>query len=264
MSAKKPRVLIVGGGRVGRSFARALRRARYPMRLSAHGTPKPFDGELLLLTVPDRAIAETCDAWAPKLGTSTLVVHTSGALGLDVLHGAKTRGLHTGSLHPLLAVASRDTELRGTWAAVDGAPRDRALLRRLATDIGMRAFDVPPSDRVRYHLGAVMAANSQAPLLEAAVAQLRAAGLPNADARAALAHLARSAIAAWAERGGPEGLTGPVARGDAATVARHLGVLSKGTARELYLSLSRAALELAGKRKPRPEGLAALGRMLRR
>ena len=262
MSAK-PRVLIVGGGRVGRSFARAMRRAKVPMKLSAHGIPKRFDGDVLILAVPDRAIAEVCEAWSPKLAKDTLVVHTSGALGLDVLQSAKKLGHRTGSLHPLLAVATRDTNLRGTWAAVDGAPKDRALLRRLASDMGMHAFADAPRDRVRYHLGAVLAANSQAPLLEAAVAQLRAAGLADSDARAALAHLAQSAIAAWAERGGPEGLTGPVARGDSGTVARHLGVLSKGTARELYLTLSRAALELAGKRKPRPEGLATLARMLR-
>jgi predicted short-subunit dehydrogenase-like oxidoreductase (DUF2520 family) len=217
-----------------------------------------------VLAVPDRAVAATAVAWATVLDPATLVVHTAGALDLAPLEPARKAGLRVGSLHPLRAIASARTPLEGTWAAIDGDPATRRRLARLARDAGMRPLP-GPRDRVRYHLGAVLAANSQAPLLEAAVAELVRAGVAEQAARAALAALARGAIDAWAERGGPEGLTGPIARGDAATVRAHLERLPAASpTRALYRALGQAALELAGRRRPAPEGLRAVSKLLRK
>jgi predicted short-subunit dehydrogenase-like oxidoreductase (DUF2520 family) len=260
VAARRQKLLIVGRGRVGMALARAWRLKGHAVALAAHGSPRKSDATIVFFTVPDRAIGDVARAWSSKLAPDALKVHTAGALGLEVFEGPGP----TAALHPLLAIASPRTPLVGCAVGIETRRRtDRARLGALARDAGMIPLRHAPADRARYHLGAVLAANSQAPLLEAAVAELVAAGIDETEARRALAHLARSAIAAWEAQGGPQGLTGPVARGDATTIARHLRALTAGTTRELYLALSRAALALAALRSPVPEGLAAVSRALK-
>ena len=260
----KLRILVIGRGRVGRSLARAWSAAGHSVSLRAHDSNRKPEGDLVVLAVPDRAVAEMAERWSRRLAQGTLAIHTAGALGLEPLAPLRRAGMRVGSLHPLAAISSPNTRLGGAWAAIDAAvPRDAALLRRLARDAGLRPLTAPVRARVPYHLGAVLAANSQAPLLEAATDQLVRAGCSEREARKALAQLARTAVDAWEARGGPAGLTGPIARGDVATVRRHLASLSAGSARELYLALGRAALELAALRRPVPEGLAEVARALR-
>lgn len=261
---RRQRIAVIGRGRVGRSLARAWKQQGHTVSLLPHDAQRTPQIDIALLSVPDRAIAETALHWAKRLPPQTLVLHTAGALDLSPLEAARSAGHRVGSLHPLLAIPGPKTPLAHASCALDGSRQDLPLLGQLARDAGMRPFTRGPRDRVRYHLGAALAANGQPPLLEAATAQLVAAGIPEREARGALAHLARSALDAWEARGGPEGLTGPVARGDAATVQRHLNALSAGTTRDLYLALSRAALGLASLRHPVPSGLAALRRLLRR
>lgn len=251
----------MGRGRVGSALARAWRLKGHAVTLAAHDAPRRSDAAIVFFTVPDRAIAATALAWEPFLRPDALRVHTAGALGLEVF----TASVPAGALHPLLAIASKQSVLAGAAVAIESRPSaQRARLSRLARDAGMVPLPGAPTDRARYHLGAVLAANSQAPLLEAAVGELVAAGISARHARRALGHLARSAIDAWEKQGGPQGLTGPVARGDAATLQRHLRALPPGSTRALYLALSRAALALAAQRRPVPEGLAAVARVLKR
>jgi predicted short-subunit dehydrogenase-like oxidoreductase (DUF2520 family) len=259
----KLKILVIGRGRVGRSLARAWARAGHEVSLAAHDSRRPVNAKVIVLSVPDRAVAEVAASWADRFLKGSLCIHTAGALDLLPLRALRNAGMRVGSLHPLAAIPSPKTEARGAWAAIESSPKDAPLLRRLARDAGFRAFAKPVRDRGHYHLGAVLAANSQPPLLELALSQLRRAGISEREARSALAILAKSAVDAWLERGGPEGLTGPVVRGDAATLRHHLATLSAGNAREVYLALARAALELAALRRPVPQGLAEVARALR-
>ena len=166
--------------------------------------------DVVLLCVPDAAIARRPPRCAPRPGR--LVGHCSGATGLDVLLP------HEGfSLHPLMTVTERGADLRGAGAAVDGAtPRALEAARSLAAAVGLRAVRVAPEDRAAYHAAASVASNLLVTLEAAAERLAASAGVD----RALLVPLVRATVENWAAHGPEAALTGPVARGDEATVAR--------------------------------------------
>jgi len=197
----------VGAGRLGTALAPALRDAGVavtgPLR---RGEPVPPDAEAVLLCVPDRAIA----AAARRVPAGPLVGHASGLLGLAPL-GAR----EAFALHPLVSASGPGTPFAGAGAAVAGStPRARAAAVALACALGMTPFSVPDEDRPAYHAAASLAANALVVLEDAAERLAATAGVP----RAALLPLARGALERWGARGAAA-LTGPVARGDEATVA---------------------------------------------
>ena len=115
--------------------------------------------------------------------------------------------------------------------------RRLSFARALAEALGMRPFEVPEESRAAYHAAAAMASNLLVALEESA-AELARAALGIEDARELLAPLVLRTAANWAERG-PDALTGPIARGDRATVERHRAALAE-TAPELLARLRRA------------------------
>lgn len=186
--------------------------------------------EAALLCVPDAAIAEACEAAAPAVPPLRLVGHLSGATGLDALAPAAERGAQTFSLHPLQTVPDTGTDLTGAPCAIAGSsPEAIAFATELAERLGMRPFAVPEERRAAYHAAACIASNFLIALEESAAVLLEAAGVD--DARELLAPLVLRTAANWAEHG-PAALTGPIARGDEATTARHLAALAE-TAPEL-------------------------------
>ena len=218
---------VIGRGRVGNSIAKAAEVAGIDIRLSAHDAA--IDGAgAVLLCVPDDAIAEVCERVAKT--RAPLVGHVSGASTLDVLASASERGASTFSLHPLQTFADGETAISGTPAAIAGS--DGAALsyaRSLAEALGMRPFEVPEEHRAAYHAAAAMASNLLVALEESAAEIVERLGIE--DAREMLAPLVLRTAANWAERG-PAALTGPIARGDRATVQRHRVALAE-TAPEL-------------------------------
>jgi predicted short-subunit dehydrogenase-like oxidoreductase (DUF2520 family) len=220
-----PTLAIVGTGRVGRSLARAAEQARVPTRLA--GREEALEAcrasEVALLCVPDSAIASGCEAITDAIPPLRLVGHTSGASDLDVLAAAQARGAEAFSLHPLQTIPDGDTEVAGAACAVSGTSAEAAeFAARLAERLGMRPFAVPEEQRAAYHAAAVISSNFLIALKESAAGLLERAGID--DPRELLAPLVLQTAANWAERG-PEALTGPIARGDAATVERHLEAL---------------------------------------
>jgi predicted short-subunit dehydrogenase-like oxidoreductase (DUF2520 family) len=153
------------------------------------------------------------------------VGHTSGATRLDALEPAVRRGAEAFSLHPLQTVPEPGTDLTGAPCAVAGStPAALAFATELAETLGMRPFQVPEERRAAYHAAASVASNFLVALQESAADLLREAGV--ADARELLAPLVLRSAANWAEHG-PDALTGPIARGDEATVAGHLAALEE-------------------------------------
>jgi predicted short-subunit dehydrogenase-like oxidoreductase (DUF2520 family) len=198
-------IAIVGGGRMGRAMAAALGAAGV-RATGPHG--RGFNGagdDAVLLCVPDGQIAAAAAAVHP----GPFVGHCSGATGLDVLAPHEAFGLH-----PLMTITRRGGDFRGAGAAVAGSSeRARALATDLARALGMRAFEIADEDRAAYHAGAAMASNFLVALESAAE---RIAGID----RELLAPLVRAAVETWAAEG-DAALTGPIARGDEETVARH-------------------------------------------
>jgi predicted short-subunit dehydrogenase-like oxidoreductase (DUF2520 family) len=216
-------IFIVGRGRVGNSLAAAAERAGLDASLvsreEAHSIP---GGAVVLLCVPDDAITAVAEEVAPT--DPRLVGHVSGATTLDALAPA-ARGADAFSLHPLQTFADGETTVGGTPAAIAGSTDESlAYARSLAEALGMHPFEVPEEKRAAYHAAAAMASNLLVTLEESAAEILARIGID--DARELLAPLVLRTAANWAERG-PAALTGPIARGDRATVQRHRVALAE-------------------------------------
>jgi predicted short-subunit dehydrogenase-like oxidoreductase (DUF2520 family) len=200
-----PACAVVGAGRLGTVLAAALGAPALK-----RNEPVPDVG-VVLLCVPDGQIASA----AQQIPDGPLLGHCSGATGLDVFAGRE--GF---SLHPLMSVptGSDPSVLRGAGAAVDGtSERSLATAHALAATLGLKATRVEPEDRVAYHAAGAMAANFLV-ALEACAEQLAAtAGI----SREQLAPLVLATARQWAELGPEAALTGPIVRGDEATVTRH-------------------------------------------
>jgi predicted short-subunit dehydrogenase-like oxidoreductase (DUF2520 family) len=233
----------------GRSPAAASTRAAAD-RLGASRVTEVADAgrgaDLVIVATPDAVIADTAAALAPSLETGALVVHLSGACPrdeLDKLHAARP-DVEVGALHPLQSLPSPEVGLQrlpGSWCAVEGPPS----VERLALSLGLRPFRIAPGDRARYHAAATIASNHLVALLGQAARVADAAGVPPA----ALLPLIRASVDNVDALGPAGALTGPVARGDGDTVARHLEALAPDDA-PTYRVLAREALALSGRDDP--------------
>jgi predicted short-subunit dehydrogenase-like oxidoreductase (DUF2520 family) len=246
-----PALAILGAGRMGGALAKAAREEGLEVTLAGRETALAAaqNAEAALLCVPDEAIEEVAASIGEAIPPLRLVGHTSGATSLEALAPAAECGAATFSLHPLQTVPNADAELVGAACAVTGSePEAERFAARLGERLGMRAFAVPDERRAAYHAAASMASNFLIALEESAAGLLERTGIE--DARALLAPLVRTSAGNWADHGSAA-LTGPIARGDAATVARHLAALRE-TAPELvpiYEELAELTRELAEARR---------------
>ena len=218
------RIHVIGSGRVGSAVAARLRE-----RGIAVG---PDDPELVLLCVPDSAIADTARGLTP----GPWVAHVSGATPLAALDPHQRRF----SVHPLQTFtrARGPEQLDGAWAAVTAETDEaRSAGFQLAETLGLRAFELADSARTLYHAGAVFASNYVVTLHRAASLLLESAGAPPQ----ALEPLMRQTIENGFE------LTGPIARGDWATVDAHRAAVHAAHPEldQLYETLAGATLGLA-------------------
>jgi predicted short-subunit dehydrogenase-like oxidoreductase (DUF2520 family) len=226
-------IAILGAGRLGSALAASL--ATAPLR---RGETPPPGTAAVLLCVPDGEIARAAADIAP----GPLVGHCSGATTLEPLIDA---GHESFSVHPLMTIpqGSGPDVLSGAGAAVAGSS-ERALrfATELADRLGMRAVEVADADRAAYHAAAAIASNFLV-VLEGAAERLAAtAGVD----RALLVPLVRAALENWAALGAEAAITGPIARGDHATVARHREAIAERTPEllDLYDVLAGATQEL--------------------
>ena len=218
---------LVGRGRVGTALALALDadaqltvlgpfgRGDDPRADIGNGVAPP---DAVLLCVPDEEIVGAAHRVA---GISPLVGHTSGATPLSALEPARRAGAELFGLHPLQTLAGADSAaglagagcaIAGTTAAALGAARD------LAERLDLEPFEIAEEHRAVYHAAACTASNFLVTLQDAAEALARGAGMTATDARRALVPLVRATVENWASLGPEAALTGPVARGDEATI----------------------------------------------
>ena len=233
-------VRIIGPGRAGTSLALALTNAGCdvtPMLgrdddlgAAAH------DVQVLVLATPDAVLAEVAQAVEPD--PETVVVHLAGSLGLDVLAPHRRRAV----LHPLVALPTPEIGARrliGAWYAVTGDP----FVRTLVDAVYGRAFTVAEEHRAAYHAAASIAANH----LVALMGQVKRIGDEVGVPFEAYLQLAEDSLANVAALGPVTALTGPIARGDEATVDRHLAALPDDE-RAAYEALADEARKLVKER----------------
>ncbi len=258
----RPAVAVVGAGRVGLSFARALALAGWQVEVLSR-TDRSLPAELghtvtcwpgtlavsrmVMITVPDDAVAAVVSQLAADgtVGSEHVVLHCSGALDSTVLAPLADAGAATGSLHPLQSFPDEDGSpglLVDVPAVVEGSAPALAAAREIAAACRMTpVIEMSADERSRYHAAAVFASNYLVAL----------AGLVDRLARdSAIDHgielflpLMRQTLVNITEHGPAAALTGPIRRGDAGTVARHLEALD-GEAQLLYRLLGREALAL--------------------
>lgn len=268
-----PRVGIVGAGPVGTALGVAISRAGWPVTAVSSRDPgrrerfralvpgsRAFADpaalieavELAILAVPDDAIPEV--AASIRVYSGQALVHTSGLLGAEVLQPSLSAGSQIGAFHPLVSftadVGRSAAAIRGSTIALEGDPRLLALLAELAEALGAVPVRLPPGTKPAYHAAAVMASGGLVALLDA-VARLGAvAGLDESGALAVYGRLVEQTLANAKASGVNASLTGPIARGDAGTVAAHIDALRRFAPDllELYAATAKRELKLAEER----------------
>jgi predicted short-subunit dehydrogenase-like oxidoreductase (DUF2520 family) len=264
------RVGVLGAGRVGAVLGAALRTERHRI-VGASGVSAPSlaridlllpgvpvlppyqvarRSDLLLLAVPDDALGPLVLGLAEvgAFRTGQVVAHTSGAHGLAVLAPAAQRGARTLALHPAMTFTGDARDLSrlaaGISFGVTASADDRVLATRFVADLGGSVEWIEERNRPLYHAALAHGANHLVTLTNEAMDRLRDAGVMHPER--VLAPLLRAALENTLERG-DEALTGPVSRGDAGTVGRHLTELRRVAPESVpaYLALARRTADRA-------------------
>ena len=265
MAKNLPGLTLVGPGRAGRALARSwtasggtvdavlARSAESAADASRaigavrHGVTGegPFESEVLAIAVPDDAIAPVAALLAP-LARCRVAFHLSGALSSRSIAPLRRSGAAVASFHPLRPFRGESNEnFRGAFAAVEGDAEACEAVEGFARRLGASPHRIAAEAKPLYHAGATLAAGGVVALLSAASRAWARAGLPEDDARAALAGLAREASEGASGHAFEIALTGPVARRDVETVRAHLRALGEASPDllALYVLLASETLE---------------------
>ena len=268
------RIGIIGGGKVGCCLAGYLKQQlqgitasseAHILQLAERFGLKPCTNvelvqraDVLLLTVPDRLIGAVAEQLVHECAESAateadskqslmgkIFLHCSGSMGLEALAPLQREGAHVGSLHPLQSFAGGATELAGVYMAMDGDEAACAAAQQIAATMGGHPFQVPAAERAAYHAAACICSN-YAVAVEALAQRLMSRWLGDeAAAWQALLPLFKGTAANLERTASPRtALTGPIARGDVTTVAKHLAVLPPELL-DAYCSLGLATTKLA-------------------
>ena len=284
-----PVIGIVGAGAVGTALGVALSRAGWPIHAVASRDatrrerfrslvevnrafvdPEPLveEVELIILAVPDDVIAPL--ARGLRMYGGQAMIHTSGALGAEVLSPAMAAGTQIGSFHPLVAFA--DTEravasLRGATISIEADDQLAAMLASMAEALGATPVRLASGSKAAYHAAAVLAAGGFIALLDAIAELGKVAGLDEAGALAIYGPLIEGTLGNARELGIRAALTGPITRGDLGTLRAHLTALQAHApdVLDLYVAAGRREIELArGRGALAPETALALHEALRK
>ncbi len=274
-------VAVIGAGRLGTALARALaahgyhikalvsrrissaRRARLfvdstadtpPLALTFADFERLPSVDFIFITTLDDAIEET----AVRLGAvlkagrrQRIALHASGALSSDVINSLRACGCAVGSMHPLVSVSDPIVGaevLSGAFYCVEGDRAATTAARRLVRDLGGHSFSVKTRDKALYHAAAVMTSGHSVALFDAATELLVLCGLSETRARRVLMPLLGSTYKNLLLQKPSHALTGTFARGDVATVRRHLAALRSQNLSDtlaIYSLLGQHSLKLA-------------------
>ncbi|QYF95127.1 DUF2520 domain-containing protein [Massilia sp. PAMC28688] len=270
-----PTLNIIGAGKVGRVLGRlfagsgtlavqdvltrspasavdAVRFMGAGLAVSALAHMRP--AQCWMLAVADDQIAPVCDRLAalPHIAGS-VVFHCSGAKASAELAAAAGAGALTASVHPVRSFADPAhvaAHFAPTFCGIEGDAAALALLAGPLAAIGARTVQIDAAAKTVYHAASVFASNYLVTVLDAALRAWQAAGVPPDVARALAAPLAAETLDNVLRLGPEQALTGPIARGDMATVARQQQALDAwdGASGDLYRALAGATVALAARR----------------
>lgn len=264
----KPRIAIVGAGNLANALAVSLRDAGYGIeQIVARGQAgslrrarrlarevgasvvtiarAQIRAEIIWFCVPDGAIAGAARSltgatdWGRKVA-----LHSSGALTSDELDVLRRRGAAVGSVHPLMTfVRGSRPSLGGVPVAIEGDPKARRAARAIVLELRGQPFTLPKKRKAAYHAWGTFASPLLTALLAASERVAVAAGVSRRAARQKMMPILQQTLANYARLGAAGAFSGPIVRGDLATVRKHLSVLrAVPGALEVYVALARVAL----------------------
>ena len=286
-------ISIIGSGRLGTALALALSKAGHsveslvarrqsssrkasrllqhkPLALSKNKLTSIPASQILLITTPDDIIEKLATELANAARTDTgrrTVFHTSGALSSSVLRPLAESGFNVGSLHPLVSVSEPilgAEALKNSFWCLEGDASALRIAQTLLRSLDGHSFSVSAENKPLYHAAALMVSGHLTALVDLAIEMLASCGLSQSQARRALLPLVQSAVGNLQIAAPATALTGPFARGDVATVERHLCALSNLDRHflEVYKILGRHSLVLARKRGLRPVQIARMEKLM--
>jgi predicted short-subunit dehydrogenase-like oxidoreductase (DUF2520 family) len=249
-------ISIIGAGRVGQTIAKRLRklgwrigavvtRSRRSAQAAARAigagtpratlTPEALDADVILLSVPDdtlenvaQRLAKIGGAALAKKSRAKIILHTSGALDHRVLAPLARRGASTGSMHPMQTFSGRSApRLEGVIFSIEGARAARAISQKIARSLGGTPVIISAGDKPAYHASGTIVAGHALSLIESAAQTLMQIGFTRRRASEALLPLIRQMLDNYESLGPQAAWTGPLSRGDYATISKHAKALRR-------------------------------------
>lgn len=261
----RPSISIVGPGNLGTALALTLPRAGYEVkflaarhkaaqvRSLARGisaqvvTPgkQPLTTDVVWITVPDDAIAGVAQVlvrsqdWKGKT-----VFHSSGALTSDELSALRAEGARVASVHPMMTfVRGAVPKMAGISFAIEGDATAVRIARSIVEDLGGRSFVIKKQNKVLYHVFGSFASPMVIALMASLEEVARAAGIRQSEIKSVMEPLLSQTVSNYLKQNSTAAFSGPLVRGDVATVRKHLAELLKlPEARAVYVALARASL----------------------
>jgi predicted short-subunit dehydrogenase-like oxidoreductase (DUF2520 family) len=267
---KRPAISIVGPGNLGSALALTLHAAGYDIRflVTRPGRggktqtknlarrikagvltlgKRALDTGIIWITVPDDAIAAVATRFAASQERSSKIVfHSSGALTSDELAPLRAKGARVASVHPMMTfVRGAPPDMSGVSFAIEGDAAAVRAARSIVADLGAKSFVIRKQNKALYHAFGSFAS----PLVIALMASLeqvaRGAGIRPSDIKPLMTPLLGQTLRNYLKQDAASAFSGPLVRGDAATVRKHLAALEKlPEARAVYVALATAALKL--------------------
>ncbi len=283
-------IAIIGAGRLGTSLGFSLSRAGFKVKsLScltlrearesariigtapqalADNAKAAARGEIVLLCLPDEEIPKV----VRELSSSSVpwsnrtVLHCSGLLSSSVLFPLKKKGAVIGSLHPIQAVCRKSPlpgQFRNVFFGLEGEKKALNVAARIVKSLHGHALVLEQKDKPAYHAACVFASNFMVVILDAATSILQGIGFSAEQAGRTLFPLIEGTLQNVKEFGVGASLTGPIVRGDIATIKAHIkAIRSVPSLRRLYSALGAQALKIARKRGLPPGKIKALRKLL--
>jgi len=264
---------IIGSGRVGRAcgrmwaqrkvfeiqdvLTRSRESAEAAVKFIGAGRAVAHLGEMRgadvwMIATRDDAIVPSCVtlAGSGKITPDDIVFHVSGATPSADLKPVQEQGALVASVHPIKTFTDAGQAVKtfpGTFCAAEGNAEALSVLKPAFEKIGARVFDIASALKPVYHSGGVLACNYLVALIEAALRAHERAGIPRSASLHALEPMVRETVDSIFAKGPAQALTGPISRGDVATVRRQLAAVEAWDAdmAVLYRRLGMIAVDLA-------------------
>ncbi|HOC59930.1 MAG: DUF2520 domain-containing protein [Syntrophaceae bacterium] len=272
MKTRKPQKFsVIGAGMVGTAIGFLLKKAghhivsfvdvsqahlkRAQKYTGAPGFHKPVQAaekaDCLLITTPDDRIRTVCAEIATHASLQgKKVLHMSGAGGLDLLDHAVRAGGQVASIHPLQSFSSIEgaiASIPGSYFGVTAAKGAKKFASSLVRDLGGIPMEITPEQKPLYHAAACIASNYLVSLMSVVESIYRSIGFSDKDARKAYLPLVYGSLANIKNQGCEKALTGPIARGDAGTIQKHIKAMASHhpDLSPLYTNMGFIAVNLA-------------------